>query len=65
MEIGLIALAVMLAALLGWLLKHTFNAQPWIAEAVEEADYQAPFNARPKVVALHSAMSLKSRKTDE
>lgn len=58
MEIGLIALAVMLAALLGWLLKQTFNAQPWIAEAVEEADYQAPFNARPKVVALATFLAV-------
>ena len=46
MEIGLIVLALMLASLLGWLLKQSFNTQPWIAEAVEESSYQAPFNAR-------------------
>lgn len=58
MEIGLIILAVMLASLLGWLLKQSFNTQPWVAEAVEEASYQAPFNARPKVVALTTFLAV-------
>ncbi|MDA1063426.1 MAG: cytochrome c oxidase subunit 3 [Proteobacteria bacterium] len=55
MEIGLIILAVMLASLIGWLLKQTLNAEPWVAEAVDTIDesrYQAPFNAKPKLVAL-------------
>ena len=52
MEIGLIILAVMLASLLGWMLKQSFNTEPWIAAPVEEASYQAPFNARPKLIAL-------------
>jgi cytochrome c oxidase subunit 3 len=54
-EVGLIILAVMLASLIGWLLKQTFNAEPWMAEAVDTIDesrYQAPFNAKPKLVAL-------------
>ena len=58
MEIGLIVLAIMLASLLGWLLKQSFNTQPWIAEAVEESAYQAPFNARPKLVALTTFMAV-------
>ena len=58
MEIGLIFLALMLASLLGWLLKQSFNTQPWVAEAVEEASYQAPFNARPKVVALTTFLAV-------
>ena len=58
MEIGLIVLALMLASLLGWLLKQSFNTQPWIAEAVEESSYQAPFNARPKVVALTTFLAV-------
>ena len=55
MEIGLIIVAVMLASLIGWLLKQTLNAEPWVAEAVDTIDesrYQAPFNAKPKLVAL-------------
>jgi len=57
-EIGLIVLATMLATLLGWLLKQSFNTQPWVAEAVEEASYQAPFNARPKLVALTAFLAV-------
>jgi cytochrome c oxidase subunit 3 len=57
-EIGLIMLAVMLATLLGWLLKQSFNTQPWVAEAVEESAYQAPFNARPKLVALTTFLAV-------
>ncbi|MDA0705058.1 MAG: cytochrome c oxidase subunit 3 [Proteobacteria bacterium] len=55
MEIGLIIVAVMLASLIGWLLKQTLNAEPWVAEAVDTIDesrYQAPFSAKPKLVAL-------------
>jgi len=58
MEIGLIVLAIMLASLLGWLLKQSFNTTPWIAEAVEESSYQAPFNARPKLVALTTFLAV-------
>ena len=58
MEIGLIVLAIMLAMLLGWLLKQSFNTTPWIAEAVEESAYQAPFNARPKLVALTTFLAV-------
>jgi len=57
-EIGLIVLAVILATLLGWLLKQSFNTTPWIAEAVEESSYQAPFNARPKLVALTTFLAV-------
>ncbi len=60
MEIGLIILAIMLATLLGWLLKQSFNTQPWVAEAVEESAYQAPFNARPKLVALVTFLAVAS-----
>ena len=58
MEIGLIFLAVILAGLIGWLLKQSFNTQPWIAAPVEESDYQAPFNANPKLVALTTLLAV-------
>jgi cytochrome c oxidase subunit 3 len=57
-EVGLIFLAVILASLIGWMLKQTFNTQPWIAESVDEASYQAPFNARPKAVALATLLAV-------
>ena len=58
MEIGLIVLAIILGGLLGWLLKQSFNTQPWIAEAVDESSYQAPFNASPKLVALTAFLAV-------
>ena len=58
MEIGLIALALILASLLGWLLRQSFNTQPWVAEGVDEASYQAPFNAAPKLVALTTFLAV-------
>ena len=58
MEIGLIFLALILATLIAWLLKQSFNTQPWIAEGVDEASYQAPFNAKPKLVALSTFLAV-------
>lgn len=58
MEIGLIMLAIILASLLGWILRQTFNTQPWIAEPVSEAATQAPFNAKPKLVALTALLAV-------
>jgi len=57
-EVGLIALAIILASLLGWLLKQSFNTQPWVADVAAEADHQAPFNARPKLVALTTFLAV-------
>lgn len=42
MEIGLITLAVILITLLGWLLKQSFNTQPWVAEDVGDAAHYGP-----------------------
>lgn len=58
MEVGLIFLAVILASLIGWMLKQSINTQPWVAENVDEASYQAPFNARPKAVALATLLAV-------
>ena len=58
MEIGLITLAIMLGTLLGWLLKQSFNTQPWIAAPVEEAAHQAPFNANARLVALTTFLAV-------
>ncbi len=52
MEFILLALAVILAVFLGWLLKHTFNAEPWVADVALESAHQAPMGANAKTVAL-------------
>lgn len=48
----------MLAALLGWILRQSFNTQPWVAEVTPDADHQAPFNAGPKLVALTTLLAV-------
>ena len=58
MEVGLIFLALILASLIGWMVKQSLNTQPWVAEGVEESEYQAPFNAGPKVVALVALLAV-------
>jgi len=57
-EFILLVLAVIMAALLGWLLKQTFNVQPWIAEAVDETANQAPLGANAKTVALTTLLAV-------
>lgn len=52
MEVILIFLAVILAVFLGWILKQSFNTQPWVAEAVDDSAHRAPLGANAKVVAL-------------
>ncbi len=52
MEFILLILAVILAVFLGWLLKQTFNATPWIADVAAESAHQAPMGANAKTVAL-------------
>ena len=58
MEFILVILAIMLATFLGWLLKHSFNVQPWIAEPVDETANQAPMGANSKVVALTTLLAV-------
>lgn len=58
MEFILIILALMLAVFLGWVLKSSFNVQPWVAEPVDETANQAPMNANAKVVALATLLAV-------
>jgi len=54
MEIGLGVLAIMLATLLGWLLKQSFNTQPWVAEHLGDTAHHGPLGATgsPRLIAL-------------
>ena len=60
MEIGLIVLAIMLATLLGWLLKQSFNTQPWIAEEVGETAHHGPLggDSNTKLIALMTLLAV-------
>jgi len=60
MEIGLITLAIILATLLGWLLKQSFNTQPWVAEQVSDTAHHGPFGggSNTKLIALTAFLAV-------
>jgi cytochrome c oxidase subunit 3 len=60
MEIGLITLAIILATLLGWLLKQSFNTQPWVAEQVSDTAHHGPFggSSNTKLIALTAFLAV-------
>jgi len=57
-EFILVIVAAMLAGLIGWMLKQSFNTQPWVAEAVSETANQAPLGANAKVVGLTTLLAV-------
>ena len=62
MEIGLIVLALILATLLGWLLKQSFNTQPWVAETVSDTAHHGPLgdSSNNKLIALLALLAVVS-----
>ena len=60
MEIGLIVLAIMLATLLGWLLKQSFNTQPWIADEVSDTAHHGPLggSSNTRLIALMTLLAV-------
>ncbi|MDH5456242.1 MAG: cytochrome c oxidase subunit 3 [Gammaproteobacteria bacterium] len=60
MEIGLIALAIILATLLGWLLKQSFNTQPWIADEVSATAHHGPLggSSNTRLIALLTLLAV-------
>ena len=62
MTIALGFLAIILATLLGWLLKHTFNAAPWEMEAVGDTAHHGPLGGvdKSKLLALLAFLAVVS-----
>ena len=63
MTIALGFLAIILATLLGWLLKHTFNATPWEMEAVGDTAHHGPLGGtgdKSKLIALLALLAVVS-----
>lgn len=62
MTIALGFLAIILASLLGWLLKQTFNTQPWVTEVVGETAHHGPLGnkdgANEKLIALLTLLAV-------
>ena len=63
MTIALGFLAIILATLLGWLLKQTFNATPWEMEAVSDTAHHVPLGGtgdKSKLIALLTLLAVVS-----
>ena len=60
MTIALGFLAIILATLLGWLLKQSFNTQPWVAEAVGETAHHGPLGTNLRLIALLGLLAVVS-----
>jgi cytochrome c oxidase subunit 3 len=60
MEIGLITLAIILATLLGWLLKQSLNTQPWVAEEVSDTAHHGPLGGsdNTKLIGLMALLAV-------
>lgn len=60
MTIALLFLALILATLLGWLLKQSFNTQPWVAEVVAETANQGPLGTNVRLIGLLALLAVVS-----
>ncbi|MDH3303578.1 MAG: cytochrome c oxidase subunit 3 [Gammaproteobacteria bacterium] len=60
MTIALGFLALILATLLGWLLKQSFNTQPWVAEVVGETAHHGPLGTNSRLIALLTLLAVVS-----
>ena len=50
-SITLLVLGVVMAVVIGWLLKQTFNVRPWVAEGIEDA-HRAELTSPPVKIGL-------------
>lgn len=58
MTIALVFLALILATLLGWLLKQTFNTQPWVSEVVGDTAHHGPLGQNSRLIALMTFLAV-------
>jgi cytochrome c oxidase subunit 3 len=60
MTIALVFLALILASLLGWLLKQSFNTQPWVADTVGETAHHGPLGTNTRLIGLLTLLAVVS-----
>lgn len=58
MYITLIMLGVIMATVIGWLLRQTLNTQPWIAEAADDAMSGASLDSNAKTIGLSTFLAV-------
>jgi cytochrome c oxidase subunit 3 len=60
MTIALVFLALILASLLGWLLKQSFNTQPWVPDTVGETANRGPLGTNTRLIGLLGLLAVVS-----
>ena len=58
MYITLIFLGIIMATVIRWLLRQTFNTQPWVSEAADDAVSGASMDSNSKAVALTAFLAV-------
>jgi len=58
MTITLVFLGVIMATVIGWLLRQTLNTQPWVPAAVDDADSGASLDTNTKTIALSTFLAV-------
>jgi cytochrome c oxidase subunit 3 len=58
MYITLIFLGIIMATVIGWLLRQTLNTQPWIAEAADDAVSGASLDINTKTIGLTTFLAV-------
>lgn len=58
MQITLIFMAVIMACVVGWLLKQSLNTQPWVSDEVADASTGASLDINPKALALAAFLAV-------
>jgi len=52
MQVTLVFLAVIMASVIGWLLKQSLNTQPWVSDEVADSSSGVSLDMNPKALAL-------------
>ncbi len=58
MTITLIFLAAIMATVIGWLLKQSFNTQPWVSNAADDATSGASLDTSAKTIGLTTFLAV-------
>lgn len=58
MTVTLVFLAVIMATVIGWLLKQTFNTQPWVSNAVDDEVSGASLDSNAKTIGLTTFLAV-------
>lgn len=58
MQITLIFLAVIMATVIGWLLKHSLNTQPWVSDTIADENTGRSIDMNPRALGLATFLAV-------